>query len=420
MTQPSHPHPHGSYALGKTPVGWLALLGLPLLAVLSLIAAGCGGDNETSTTTPRQTTSPPTSVTATSTNPDGEPAKSLEEVCPNPLNVLTDWFPEPEHNYLYQAIGITGKVDAEAGTYTGPIGDGTIDMVIQAGGPYINNKAPSEQFYSDNNIHMAFVNTSDAIRNHVNTPTVAVFANFEKGPQILMWNPSEYDFKNFEDIGNSGATIAYFAGASYMEYLIHNGVVDEANTDSTYDGSPARFVSEGDLVQQGFATNEPYKYETQIEGWKKPVEFLLIHDSGHDIYQSALSVKPQTLTEGEECLKLLVPLFQRKLVEYMKDPGPLNVRLDEIVKELDHFWTSSIEGHNAASEALKELGLVTDGDNGYVGDMDEDRIQGLIDKLGPVYGAKGIEGFASDGSTDLTPSDIYTNRFLDTSISLGY
>ena len=33
-------------------------------------------------------------------------------------------------------------------------------------------------------------------------------------------------------------------------------------------------------MQQGFATNEVYKYENDIPEWMKPVDFLLIHDTG--------------------------------------------------------------------------------------------------------------------------------------------
>lgn len=80
-------------------------------------------------------------------------------------------------------------MDASNGTYSGPIGDGTVELLIQSGGPYINFNAQTTQFYSDPDIFMAFVDTSAAIRSHVNTPVVAVFTNFEVGPQILMWGP---------------------------------------------------------------------------------------------------------------------------------------------------------------------------------------------------------------------------------------
>ena len=66
-----------------------------------------------------------------------------------------------------------------------------------------------------------------------------------------------------------------------------------------------------------------------------------------------------------------------------------------------------------------DLGLVTDGDNDYVGDMDGDRIQSFIDLMVPVHRANGVEGF-EEGADIPTADELFTNEFLDTSISLGF
>ena len=106
-------------------------------------------------------------------------------------------------------------------------------------------------------------------------------------------------------------------------------------------------------MQQGFATNEVYKYENDIADWMKPVEFLLIHDTGFDIYQSALSVRPETITEYGDCLAALVPIFQQAHVDYVTDPGPMNEKFVEIVTELDTFWqlTHGAERRRGAADA---------------------------------------------------------------------
>ena len=340
----------------------------------------------------------------------------LTDVCPNPLVIQTDWFPEPEHAHTYQMVGTDGVVDAENGTYSGELHDTGLTIEIRAGGPYIGFSPPTAQFYADDDIFMAYVDTAAAIRSWGLTPVTAVFTSFEVGPQILMWDPDDYDFETFEDIGNSGATVLYFQGATYMDFLVANGVIDAANVDGSYDGSPTRFIAEGGLVQQGFATNEPYRYANEIEGWLKPVEFLLIHDAGVELYQSAVSVRSGDIERYRECLELLVPIMQQDLVNYFNDPQPINDKLDDIVKELDSFWTSSKAGHAAATVAMRDLGLVTDGGNGFIGDMNGDRIQGLIDILTPIFTEQGVESF----DPNVTPDDVYTNEFLDPSISLGF
>ena len=427
------------------------LLGIAVICISALIAASCGDDDDDATpapatdapttdapapteAAPAPTTDAPTTAAPTTAAPPAAASEdmrpSIEElkntdlsgICPDPLIIQTDWFPEPEHGHTYQLVGVDGEIDTTNGYYTGPLYSTGIDVQVRAGGPYMSSASPSQQFYSDPDIFMAYVNTSDALKFYKNTPTVAVLTNFEVGPQILMWDPAVYDsFDTFKDIGDSGATVLYFAGANYMDLLLDRGDLDAANVDDSYIGAPGRFIAEGDLVQQGFATSEPYRYENDIEGWLKPVAFKLIHDSGHEIYQSAVSVKPETLTDPDlrACLEAVVPIMQADIVDYMNDPDALNVRLDEIVKALDSFWTSSIPAHNWATQQMKDLGLVTDGDNNMVGDMDEARIQRFIDLMSPIHTKNGVEGF-EEGADIPSASDLFTNEFLYPDISLGY
>ena len=148
-------------------------------------------------------------------------------------------------------------------------------------------------------------------------------------------------------------------------------------------------MAEEDLVQQGFATNEIYKYENDIPEWSKPVQYLLIHDTGFDIYQSALSVKPETITESSECLAKLVPIFQQSLVDYVTDPGPMNEKFVEIVTELDTFWSLTSAGNADAVQRMLDLELVSDAGNTTIGDFDCARVDGLIEKLTPGVRGQG-------------------------------
>lgn len=368
---------------------------IALFVVLALVAAACGDDDD-----------------ETVTGDDGDTG-GLAGICPDPLIVQTDWFPEPEHGFTYRAAGIDGTFDATNGIYTGTLMGTDIDLEIRAGGPYTDADTQTGQFYTDPDIFMAYVNTDRAIQSATTTPVVHVLNYFERGPQILMWDPDVYSFESFADIGEAGAPVLYFGGAAYMDYLIADDQLSEDQVDGSYDGSPTRFIAEGNLVQQGFATNEPYRYENEL-GFDKPVDFLLIDDV-LPIYQGALSVKPETLTESRDCLEAVVPIFQQAIVDYFADPEPVNEMLLQFVIDLDSFWTATSESHAAGTAAMVELGLVTDGPDGTVGDFDGDRIDGLIAQLTPVYEAAGI-----DIPDDLTAADLFTNEFLDPDISLGF
>lgn len=367
-----------------------------------------------------ESSSDSTSVDSTSVSvvTDETASLSLVDVCPNPLVIQTDWYPEADHAGTYQLIGTNGTVDKAKGTYSGPLGETGLTLEIRGGGPYIDYASQSQQFYSDKDIFLAYVDTSEAIKVAATTPVVAVMANYEKGPQILMWDPSVNNFENFADIGKSNAKVLFFDGASYMDYLVGSNLLNKNQIDGSYDGSPARFLVEGakGLVQQGFATAEPYKYENEIEGWKKPIKYLLIHDSGHAIYQSALSARKADLEDENvrSCLAGLVPLMQQSLVDYMTNPEPMNNKISDIVKELDTFWTDSPELNAAATKVMKDLGLVGNGSNGYIGDMDEARVQKLIDELTPTFATKGVEVLAG-----LKAADIFTNDFISKEIGLG-
>ena len=81
-----------------------------------------------------------------------------------------------------------------------------------------------------------------------------------------------------------------------MDYLVAKGFVTKEQKDASFDGTPSRFVAEGGkIIQQGYASNEPYRWEHDVAGWKKPVKFLLVHDSGYQIYPQGLAVRAAQL-----------------------------------------------------------------------------------------------------------------------------
>jgi hypothetical protein len=406
------------------------------VAVLALAAVSCGSDdNGGAATTAASGGGATTAAGGATTAPAGgattAPAGgettaaagssvydvNLKDVCPDPLVIQTDWFPEPDHGYTYQMIDpSSGTIDATKGVYSGPLRNTGITLEIRAGGPFINFSPPAQQIYADPSIFAGYADTGDVIRNvGGDQPLMSVFASYDIGPQILMWDPAVYpDMKTIEDVKAAKAKVLYFENAAYMDYLLATGKLDASQVDGSYDGSPARFVAEKNLVQQGFATSEPYTYEHDIADWMKPVDFLLIHDTGFDIYQSALSVKPEALTERKDCLAKLVPILQQAQVDYMKDPKPVNDKLIEIVKAMNTFWTLSEGGTADAAQKMLDLKLVSDAGNSTLGDFDCDRVNGLIEKLKPVFASKGIT--IPDGTTC---DQVVTNDFIDPAISLG-
>lgn len=345
----------------------------------------------------------------------------LSDVCPATVVVQTDWNPEADHGHLYELVGPGYTVDANQKTVTGDLvagGEPTgVKIEVRAGGPAIGFTQASAQMYTDKDITLGYVSTDEAVQLSDKFPTTAVFAENDKSPMMVMWDPETYpDVKDIEGLGaalkESGGVIRYFNGAAYMSYLTGSGILDASVTDGSYDGTPANFVAAGGKdAQQGFATAEPYIYENEVPAWGKPVTLETIHDTGFPIYPEAMSVRSDDLETLTPCLEKLVPVMQQADVDYIADPSTTNALIIDLVEQYNNGWVYSAEVADFAVEQMKKLEIATNGDNAYVGDIDEARMQSVIDILTPIYTEAG-----APPKSGLTPADLFTNEFLDQSI----
>lgn len=341
----------------------------------------------------------------------------LSGTCPATVVIQTDWNPEAEQGNLYQLVGPDPVIDADKKAVSGPLMAGDeytgVNVEVRSGGPAIGFQTVTSQQYTDPSITLGYANTDEAVQLSADMPTTAVFAPFEIGPQIIMWDPATYpDVKTIADLGKTDAIVRYFGGSAYMEYLMGSGILPASHVDGSYDGTPANFIAAGGKdAQQGFATVEPYVYENELSAWDKPVAYQLIHDAGYPIYASALSVRTGDLESLSPCLEKLVPIIQQATVDYYADPTATNDLILEAVDQFDNGWvyTPGVAAYSAKTQV--DLGLVGNGSNSTVGDFDMDRIQKIIDITTPLFEKQGTAP-----APGLTPDSIATNRFIDTSI----
>ena len=410
------------------------------LAALSLIAAACGDDDtddggdavaEAPATTAAPAPDPePEPEPEAPAEPDPEPEApaepepepepeapadmmSLAGVCPDTLVIQTDWFPESEHGALYQMVGADYVIDADNQTTTGSLmvgdTDTGIDIQVRAGGPAIGFASGSAQMYVDEELHLAYVSMDEAVILGGDTPTLSVVAPLEKNPQIIQWDPeAQPDIQSIADIGEAGLIVNVFAGGTFIDVFVNEGVLSADQIDPSYDGSPARFITEGGAIaQQGFASESPYSYEFVYEEWAKPIAFELIHDAGLRIYSQTLAIRTGDLDAMRPCLELFVPIVQQSVVDFAADPARANAIIVDAVETIDSFWEYPPELADFSVQAQIDLGLVGNGPDDTVGNMDLDRIQEVIDK---------IKAAGFDVREGLQPTDIVTNEFIDESI----
>jgi hypothetical protein len=379
----------------------MAVTALAIALVAAL--AACTGGETGSRATPR------------SPNP-----LDLRGICPDPVVVQTPWVPQAEHGALYQLLGSGHTVDAAHKRVTGPLvahgGKPTgVRIELRAGGPAIGFQSAAQTMYLHPEITLGEVATDDTIAASLRQPVTAVVAPFEIAPYMLMWDPKVHpNWHTIGDIGQTDTKVLYFRSATYMDYLVGSGILRHRQVDGSFDGSPATFVASGGrIVQQGFATNEPYLFTHLLPGWHRPIDFQLIHDTGYPIYPEAVVVRADKKARLAACLRRLVPMIQQAQVDYLARPGPVNnlvVDLDARYK-VGFPYTLGQADFSAAQQ--RKLGIVGNGPDRTLGNFDMGRIQRVMDIVVPI-----MTGRKQPIRPGLQREDLATNEFIDPSIGL--
>ena len=342
-------------------------------------------------------------------------AVDLSGVCPSPLVVQTDWFPESEHGAMYHLVGDDYVVDTDNQTVTGSmVLDGVdlgIDFQVRTGGPAIGFAPVSSYMYTDESIHMGYASTDAQILQFADAPLVSVVAPLEQNPQMIMWDPETYpNVDSIADLGRDGITVNVFAGGVFSRVFVAQGIWSEDQVDPSYDGSPARFVAAGgEIAQQGFASAEPYQYLNTHTDWGKPVAFELLHDAGFQIYSQTIGVRPRDMESMRPCLERVVPIIQQAVVSYEASPDRANGIIVDAVAQYASFWTYSPGLAQFSVEQQRALGLIGNGPDSTVGNMEADRIQGVLDAILAT-------DLAADVPDGFTVDDIHTNEFINPNI----
>jgi hypothetical protein len=367
-----------------------------LLSVASIVLlAACGSDDDSGSDS-ETTEAAGSETTEAAGSETTDAAAEGEGVCPQKLTIQTDWFPELEHGGTYQLIGPDGTADKDSVSYSGPVQEqyavgGLEEIQINT----VKFDKLNSAILLDGEADMAYINMSDIIKDSAAVDMVAIAKTLDKDPQMIMWDPEQNPIAGPEDIAATGAQVLHFPGVAYIDYMIGLGYMTEDQSNPSYDGSDAAWVADsGNFFQQGFATNEVYKYENEIE-WKDgapaPVDFFTVGDIGFDNYPAAITMMRDKADELSECLKLLVPVMQQAWVDFLNDPKPITDAMIEINVAHDGFWTLS-EGLNEAGMALVESGeFAVNSPDGTYCSFDEERIQGLYDILAPIYDEQGTE-----------------------------
>lgn len=345
---------------------------------------------------------------------------NLKGTCPDTVVIQTDWFPESEYGFLYQLLGPGYTIDRAKKRVSGPLvasgQDTGVKVEIRTGGPAIGFQQVSAQMYADKSITLGQVNTDEAVQNSAKQPTLAVVAPTEISPYMIMWNKDKHpDFNTIADIGQTNTKILYYQTDTYMQYLLGAGLVRASQLDGSYDGTLGRWASSGgDIANAGFATSEPYIAKAELPGKKYPnIDLQLINDTGYPMYAEALSIRADEKDKLAPCLKKLVPILQQATVDFITNPKSTNELVIKAVTTFKDFWQYSPGMADYAVKTLRDMGLISNGPNKTIGDMQTDRIKRMIDILTPIFASQ-----HKPVRSGLRPEDLFTNEYIDPSIGL--
>ncbi|MFF0155938.1 hypothetical protein ACFYRY_00075 [Streptomyces sp. NPDC005263] len=350
--------------------------------------------------------------------PAAPAAQRLAGVCPKTVVVQVDWEPEAEHGPLYHLVGPGYTVDSAKKRVTGPLvvdgKDTGVDIQIRAGGSAIGYQTVPSQMYVDKSITLGTVTTDVAITASAKQPVTAVAALMKKSPQVLMWDPATHPgWKTIADIGKSNEKVVYVNGSTYASMLVAKGLIKKSQLDGSYDGAPARFVSNPGIAQQGFATAEPYIYQHEVSAWKKPIKYQLLADVGFNVYPEALSVRSGEVKSLSPCLKKLVPVLQQSAVDFAAEPSATVKLISDLVQQYNTGWVYSEGTGTFAAKQMVKLGILGNESDGSIGSFDMKRVASVLKTFTPL-----VEQSGAKVKPDLTAKDMATDDFIDTSIGL--
>ncbi|MBN9175792.1 MAG: hypothetical protein J0I43_00260 [Microbacterium sp.] len=381
-----------------------------VLAVTAVAVAGCSSSDAAA----------PAS-TSTATLAEKGSSLDLASVCPATVVMQQDWQPESEHGAMYNLVGDGYTVDTDKKTVTGPLvvngTDTGVKIEVRSGGPAVNFQPVPALMYLDSDILIGAVNTDAAIVANADQPTVAVASQLTYSPQILMWDPESHDgATTIKEAAANGDPIVT-SGDVIPNLLLSQGIITPSQIDTSYEGTPQRFVSDPKILQQGFATAEPYIYKNEIPQWGKEVGYQLLSELGYNIYPEPLAVRAADVADQADCLKKLVPIMQQSQIDFLAAPEHGNAVILDLVEQYNTGWTYSEGVAEFSVEQQKKLGLVVNDEaSGVFGQFDPKRVASIVSDFTPFLVTAG--SITQAAATAIDPSSLYTNQFIDTSIKM--
>lgn len=266
------------------------------------------------------------------------------------IKLATDWRAQAELGGYYQALA-TGEYKKRG-----------LDVTLIQGGPAVN----VPQLLATGAVDVGVGSNSFIIMNLAkeNAPVKAVAAFMQKDPQVLIAHPDQ-GINGIADMKGRPILLSDASITAFWVWLkAKYGFTDTQVRKYNYSSAP--FLADKRVIQQGYATSEPYLIEK--EGKIKPAVFLLA-DSGYPAYASFALVPDSLIAKNPTAVQAFVEATAAGWISYLYgDPKPGDAA---ILKDNPEMTQDVLD---QARDKMRAYGIVSaNGGKGDVGQMTDAR-----------------------------------------------
>jgi NitT/TauT family transport system substrate-binding protein len=301
-------------------------------------------------------------------------------------------------------FGTNWLADPEAGGYFQAVADGTyekygLDVSIIPGGPQANGGLML--LFGKLDFFMGGDMIGNLLSAEAKLPLIAVAADFQKSPQILMSHP-DVGLDKWADLP---AANPVYVGAGaintfYAWMRIAYGFKDENIRPYNFNSAP--FMKNNMAIQQGYLTAEPYEIERQ--GGFKPNVFLL-SDYGYDTYSTLIVTRNDIVDKSPDLVQRFVDASAIGWYNYLYGD---NSKANDLIKADNPDITDAQIAFSI--DEMKKHGVVDSGDTLKLG------IGAMTDERWKDFFGKMVETGMIDQRTDFKRA--YTLRFVNKGVGL--
>ena len=301
-------------------------------------------------------------------------------------------------------FGTNWMADPEAGGFYQALADGTyekygLDVTIVPGGPQANGGLLL--LFGKLDLFMGGDMIGNLLSAESKLPLVAVAADFQKSPQILMSHPG-VGLDTWEDLPKA-KPVYVGAGAIQTFYAwlrLAYGFKDENIRPYNFNSAP--FIQNKTSIQQGYLTAEPYEIERQ--GHFKPNVFLL-DDYGYDTYSTLIVTRREIVENTPDLVQRFVDASAIGWYRYLYAD---NSKANELIKKDNPDINDDQIAFSI--EQMKAHGIVDSGDTVKLG------IGAMTDAHWKDFFDKMVSIGMVDGKTDYKTA--YTLQFVNKGVGL--